>query len=567
MRSTTTRDKAPSAPTSQRDILPVALRHRPDSHQVGPSLPPWRRHVGPALVAGALLFLLAAAFLLRVRGINFGLPEYVYHPDEWAVVEHAAKMLRTGDFNPHWFQYPSGYMYTVLLADIAYFLYGAAQGLFISLPDGTPPQFYLVARLTTALLGTLIVLVVYHIGRTARSTLVGLLAAAFAAFSYLSVVHSHYATTDIPATFVVALCTLFATLVLTQGRLTWYLLAGFSAGIAAGTKYNAGLVLLLLPLAHLLALKRPDAFLDHRLVLGLLAAPLGFLLATPYALFDLPSFLNGLAFELHHYHDYQTASMGLSGLWYARAVFASADAPLAMAYVAGIVSAFVRPSRTRLLLVGFPLLYYAALARTPVHFERNLLPMLPALSVLAALALQDVADAIVRLVRPAWLSISFVALIAALLLALPLNASYRFGSAIMELDVRPRAGAWIAETVPAGATIAIERYGFPLPKDRYSVVNIGSLWDHSAQWYAEQGFDYLIASNGVWRTLLSDPNARPNEVELAAFHDVSSRYTLVAEYAPQGVPRLLIDGYPTIAEYHFPHIWVFRIAPPETSGP
>ena len=48
--------------------------------------------------------------------------------------------------------------------------------------------------------------------------------------------------------------------------------------------------------------------------------------------------------------------------------------------------------------------------------------------------------------------------------------------------------------------------------------------------------------------------------EVGVFRDLQARYALVKEFSPTGVPSLVTMGYPTIAEYHFPRVWIFRVA-------
>jgi hypothetical protein len=54
------------------------------------------------------LLILAVALGLRLYHIDFGLPQRL-HPDEWSQVEVAWRISQ-GDFNPHFFRYPSGMM-------------------------------------------------------------------------------------------------------------------------------------------------------------------------------------------------------------------------------------------------------------------------------------------------------------------------------------------------------------------------------------------------------------------------------------------------------------------------
>ena len=59
------------------------------------------RLLSDSLLLGCILFL---AFILRVWGIQFGLPD-LYYADEPIVVNHALA-YSSGDFNPHFFKIP-----------------------------------------------------------------------------------------------------------------------------------------------------------------------------------------------------------------------------------------------------------------------------------------------------------------------------------------------------------------------------------------------------------------------------------------------------------------------------
>lgn len=61
-----------------------------------------RRHAAAWL---ALALVLSAAMWLRLQVIEKSLP-YPQHIDETFLSNNAANMLRTGDFNPHFFMYP-----------------------------------------------------------------------------------------------------------------------------------------------------------------------------------------------------------------------------------------------------------------------------------------------------------------------------------------------------------------------------------------------------------------------------------------------------------------------------
>ena len=71
---------------------------------------------------------------------------------------------------------------------------------------------------------------------------VGLLAAALGAVAFLPVFYSHLALNDVPATAPATLALLGDGVRAARRRDAAALLGGFGAGLAAGTKYTAGIV-------------------------------------------------------------------------------------------------------------------------------------------------------------------------------------------------------------------------------------------------------------------------------------------------------------------------------------
>src|SRR3954447_9567257 len=72
-----------------------------------------RAATSPAYLA--LLLLLVAGFVLRVKNNGYGLP-YVYNVDEGSHFTARAVGMLNGDWNPHYFQNPSAFTYLAHLA-------------------------------------------------------------------------------------------------------------------------------------------------------------------------------------------------------------------------------------------------------------------------------------------------------------------------------------------------------------------------------------------------------------------------------------------------------------------
>ena len=77
---------------------------------------------------GCLLLIVAAAFLVRVWGIGFGLP-YLLHPDEPVAIGIISKMVFYGELNPHFFDWGSLYFYLTAIIGILPKIWGLLNEL------------------------------------------------------------------------------------------------------------------------------------------------------------------------------------------------------------------------------------------------------------------------------------------------------------------------------------------------------------------------------------------------------------------------------------------------------
>ena len=350
-----------------------------------------RRFLAPALI-------LALALLVRAIGLTWGLPNaerfYSYHPDESInQIVGAVVHLLQGDFNPHFFNYPSLSIYATWI--ITQFL--AAFGLTTNVPDapgGWPliRDIIFAGRLFSVATGAATAVVSWGIARQLGLRRGAIVAGVLVALLPGLVQHSHYATVDVPATFFVALC-VWLSLRAQTGRALMG--AALVAGLAAGTKYNAGLVVVV-PMACALLL--PE--LKRRWGLVILApiiAALGFLVSTPYALLAPAEFWGdpsaqvqtGISFELLTHPRIGSGDIfqGTGNGWWYHLTFNLPfvmTAPLAVAALVGFVLA-MREKRFWPILI-FVGLFFLSLGFSQVRFMRYLFPIAPLLCVTAVWA-------------------------------------------------------------------------------------------------------------------------------------------------------------------------------------
>src|SRR5579884_2346932 len=142
-----------------------------------------RRGEGRLLPLLALAALLAVALLVRLWGIEQGLP-YSYNTDEAVHFVPRAVGFFSGDLNPHYFLNPPGYSY--LLYAVFELWFGGADAVRATYATD-PTAVFVVARVVAAVLGTGSVLLTYLAGARLMGRAGGLLAAAILGFGFLPV--------------------------------------------------------------------------------------------------------------------------------------------------------------------------------------------------------------------------------------------------------------------------------------------------------------------------------------------------------------------------------------------
>jgi 4-amino-4-deoxy-L-arabinose transferase-like glycosyltransferase len=203
----------------------------------------WRETSDTKRALVTLAIILGLAAVLRFWGLGAGIP-YAIGVDEPELMNRAVHMMRTGDYNPRFFDYGGLYIYLQFIVASLRFLAGAVSGEWSSLSQVGPEHFYLWGRALTAAFGTLTVLLVYLIGMR-WGTRYALLASALMAVMPMHVRESHYVLTDVPVTFFVTLTFLLSLRAHEQPGATAFAWAGATAGLAIAIKYTGGLVVLL----------------------------------------------------------------------------------------------------------------------------------------------------------------------------------------------------------------------------------------------------------------------------------------------------------------------------------
>jgi Dolichyl-phosphate-mannose-protein mannosyltransferase len=543
---------------------------------------------------GAVGVLLIGALALRLWGVKHGLP-YAYNADENAHFVPKAIQLFGHGWNPHYFVNPPAYTYVLHLVFAVW--YGGREGVSstFALDQG---QVFIIARVVSAVLGTLAVWALYLAGARLFDRRVGLLAAALLAVAFLPVFYSHLALNDVPTLAPICLSLWGTAGVLRDGRPRHYAIAGIGLGLACATKYTGGIVLL--PLLAAVALRRD--------VRGLLLAGglsiVAFFVANPYAFIDHGAFHQGLVHQSTAADD-ALGKLGLtqtSGIAYYLWTFTwgLGWVPVIAAAIAIVVLGLRDPS-AMVVLAPAPVAFLLFMGTQGRFFGRWLMPIFPLVCILAAYLVVRVVDAIAARrpsLAPVLLAVGVVALCGQ-----GLVYSLHAGLVLSRADTRNLARDWLVANVPEHTRIVVEPVvpdswaqdlGHPsaltangyrwakFPTSRTNVARDGSIhlgaggivniedYERELQpglidLYEQKGYCYVVSGSTQRGRAEAQPEQVPRAV--AYYAELERRADKVAEFSPYGRGHGAVafnfdwsfDFYPLAYERPGPLMTIYRL--------
>ncbi|MDQ6779369.1 MAG: glycosyltransferase family 39 protein [Actinomycetota bacterium] len=491
-------------------MLEVATMTRSE-HLPRAQVPPTHREAKPSrrlradAISVALAALLIVTLVLRLWGIKQGLP-YIYNVDEESHFVPKAITFFGHSLNPNYFNNPPAYSYVL---NLVFELWFGSRDAVAHAYATNPTEVYVVARVVAAVLGTVAVWLTYLTGKRLFGRGVGLTAAAIFGLAFLPIFYSHLALNDVPTLAPVALSLYGVAGVLREGRLRDYAIAGIGVGLAAATKYTGGITLLcLLAAAASGAAGSEHRHVPRRLLAGLGAALVAFLIANPYALLDFSSFINGVKQQASETDAAKLGSSSVGGIDYYLWTFTWGIgwAPAVASVVGAVLLAVRRRLALALVLIPAPIVFIIFMGEQARYFGRWLMPTLPIVAILAGYAAVELIRFVsrARAVRPAFAA----ALVAVLLLAQSVTAVVHNDEVLSRPDTINTTRAWMVNHIPAGAKIVVEpmvpaSWAYDAGRT-LTVTPSGQRWDlfNTAVTNIDTGYHALAA--GVYRLVAPD---------------------------------------------------------------
>ncbi len=479
------------------------------------------RRIDPLAAAVAVL-----ALALRAPLVVAALPG-VGNSDEPLNISVGVRMATDGTLDAHTYRYP-GLLYEVIAGMTAAFrgvgirvpAHGAMRIENLGVAHTDSRALVVAIRCVGVLAAVATCLLVWAAVREVlkaaglperRGRVAAAVAAATVAVSPLATANSAYATPDVFGGLAVALSLYGATRVLRDARYG-DLLCGLGVGIALGAKYLAAAVLPVL-VAYAVSSRDRKGVIRLAKVAALAAAV--FVLTTPGIVTHPIAVISGLRAEAVHYQDGHVGAQGGAPGYYLNALLR--DQPLLLGAVAVAVVALFRTGglirRTLIVVFAYVIPQFLLLAVMTVRFDRNLVPLTPALAVLAGVAV------------PALFPHTHRRTLAALTVAAAFVPVVSAAGLYPRLDEHSRvqAAAWVAKHVPGHEPVAVESYGPWLDPDRYRLVS----FTFAADKPAVQARALILTEHAAGR-FLADPAHHAREA--AVYRAIMSRYRLAARF-------------------------------------
>ncbi len=352
-----------------------------------------------SLILSAIMLL---GLYLRIPFLDNGLP-YLYDEDEAHHVNRVIEMAKNKDLNPRYFHKPSLHFYLRLPAVALSIEIEKLRGKIQSAQDvrtrdnfgiadyafSTSNSLIIVAARSISLIASLGIIILSYL--TAKLLLLSrraaLLSALFVSLSPALIEYSCLVNVDTLMAFFCLWSVYSALRLFDNFSIGNFVALCVLSGLAVSTKYNCAPIAAL-PLLLLFIPSRRATF--SRLLLAIFLPLISFVAATPYLVSSWALFLQHVRFEVWHYavagHVGNEASPGLEqALFYSSWIAKDALGHLiAIGALLGLLALLRAPQKKLVVFIFFPLLYLVLMLCQKVHFPRNMLVMLPFVSILCA---------------------------------------------------------------------------------------------------------------------------------------------------------------------------------------
>jgi 4-amino-4-deoxy-L-arabinose transferase-like glycosyltransferase len=527
----------------------------------------WRRVEGqPILTPGRLLLLLVLlSVVVRLVGIDFEVSGR-YYRDEGIYYE-AAQRINEGKLLPESFIYGHlpYYLQAILLWIQALFPQAISRFLsFFYEVSSEVDVSWLLLRGLSALFGALTTIPVFVVAQRIAGRWAGALGALLIIFSPIYNEITHLIISDVPSAFFATLTVMFVARLLDGETLRDYLWAGACAGLAAASKYPAGVVAVAIVAIWIYWRIRSRRFSWHLLWAGLVSVAV-LLAAMPAFWAHAGAAFSGQGKDLL-FGVRQYAKGGWIGvkpqsnaLWYGNNLVKSFGWPAMVLGLTGVFSLTWRDRRRWLVMAVYPLAFLILMSSMSMVVKRNLLPAMPAIAALLGAGLVGWGTRLPirqKGIRQWWPMVA----LSLISLAIPVYRTILQEVSLVQPSTRDLAAWWINSNLPRGTGIIQESYTPHIHYKRFQRANSRFAARFTLEQLREPQWDFVLLADSAYRRFLEPENwTKPHHEIYAERYREILDFDLVREWLPSSTrmgPRIglyAIDSDPQayLSEHRF----------------
>jgi hypothetical protein len=332
-----------------------------------------------------LVFIFCFSLFIRRIGIKHGFP-ILTHADEPAIIDPVLRMTRLHTLNPNHFIRPDQilhYLNFIYLNIVSFISYG--KNVYWAYEENYL-TFYFHARLLISIMGSLIPIIAYKIGKEFKQGFSFVAALVFALFP-LYIEHSLYITPDIPITLFTMLVIFFTLRYINTNSKRDLLIATVFSSINTAEKYPGLLSLSIVFVGIGIQLIRSeDLILKQKIKKFIVRSSLVVLIyifslfiCGPYLFIEYKKVIQAIIGEARSTH------LGADGLgwfgnlrFYVRVFYSYSNIIGITLFCIGLIMAInqiLKKHEIKFLLLFYGFFYWIALSKLGLHWERWALPM------------------------------------------------------------------------------------------------------------------------------------------------------------------------------------------------
>ena len=424
-----------------------------------------------------LFLILVGGACLRLYGIDFGLPDLL-NVDEPFEINRALR-LATGSFD--FSRAGKGGLYYIIFIELVLsffvlYLTGLTKSpnefayFFVSHDD----IFYLMARITSALIGIISLYLIYRIGCKNGGKTVGLMAMFLLAISGLNVTHAHFATVDITLVFLLLLTWSYLFAIAEGGKKKDFYLAGLFGGLSVITKLPG--IVIIAPMVVVYFMHRrlsfPSTGESHRyfammiiiFFLVMFAGEPGYIRTFQNTQGTIKSLYGKSAKNLEEDNGPKDLLRKPSSInlhrFYSKVIIKDIGVTFLLIFIVSLLYFLFNRSLVEILVLSFSIPYFIAICSTSsiLYYERYVLPLIPLIILVTSRGVGKSIEYLqAKLNRLSSLRVNAIVLFVLVLLCSPnLLSAVEATSKFRQEHPRIQAKKWVQKNIPSETRILME---------------------------------------------------------------------------------------------------------------